>query len=338
MKKPSTILVASDFSGGSDHATGFAIKLAELFGSKIDLLHVLSPVYDSRIPMVRERDEKINTELLEHAGNRLDKVHETIDKKYRGSCVVKFDRKASDAIINRAEEKQGGYDMILLGTKGSHESRSFRGDTAVRVIRQSKIPVLTVAPELTEYGVKQILVPTDGSELSLKALPYAAWLAATFDADITLLNVIHMHGNFMAYHNVIIDKIDKEKVYAELMNRITNYLRYADREITLQRTGNNFKDKLIVDSFEEEKQVNVKTVIGMGYSVHYEIIEYANENSDLVVMATHGYSALKQMMLGSNAEKVVRNLDKSVLTIRPAAKDFDKAVSGRSKLVSWDPL
>ena len=338
MKKLNSILVASDFSRGSDHATEFALKLAEQYNSKIDLLHVLSPIGESRIPQVRDRDEKVKAQILKHAENRLEKVHEQIEEKYRGSCVVRSERKASDAIIKRAEEKKGGYDLIILGTKGEHDSRFSRGDTAIRVIRQAKTSVLTVGPELVENGLNRIVVPTDGSELSLKAVPYAGRLAAIFGAEITLLNVVHMHGSFMAYHNSLISAIDKNKVYGELINRIIDYLRHADNEITLQRTGENFEDILLVDDFDEEKKVSVHTVIESGYSVHYEIIEYAEEKGDLVVMATHGYSALKQMMLGSNAEKVVRNLNKSVLTIRPAAKDFDKAVSGRNKFVSWDPL
>ena len=338
MKKLTSILVASDFSRGSDHATDFAVKLAQQYNSKIDLLHVLAPMLESRVPLVRNRNEKIKEEISKHAGDRLNKVHEQIEEKYRGSCVVRSERKASDAIIKRSEEKKDGYDLIILGTKGEHESRFSRGDTAVRVIRQSKTSVLTVGPDLVEKGLKRIVVPTDGSELSLKALPYAGRLAAIFGAEITLLNVVHMHGSFMAYHNALTSGIDKTKVYGVLVNRIIDYLRHADNEITLQRTGKNFEDILLVDGFGEEKQVPVHTVIESGYSVHYEIIEYADEKSDLVVMATHGYSALKQIMLGSNAEKVIRNLKKSVLTIRPVAKDFDKAESGRSKFVSWDPL
>lgn len=338
MKKLKSILVASDFSRGADHALKFAVKLADHFGAKIDLLHVISPLDDRRVPYIKENDEKLTNEILKHAGNQLEKVHETIDEKLRGNCVVKSERKPSDAIIKRAEEKKDGYDLIVLGTKGLHESRFSRGDTAIRVIRHSSSPVITVDPELLEKGVQNILVPTDGSELSLKALPFAGRLAALFGSKITLLKVVHMHGSFMAYHNALTSAIDKPKAYSELIERVIGYLRHADKEITLQRTGKKFQDLLLVDNNETEIQVPVTTVIDSGYSVHFEITEYASENSDLVVMATHGYSALKQMMLGSNAEKVIRNLDKSVLTIRPASKDFDKAVSGRSKFVSWDPL
>jgi nucleotide-binding universal stress UspA family protein len=48
-----------------------------------------------------------------------------------------------------------------------------------------------------------------------------------------------------------------------------------------------------------------------------EIIQYARRvGADLIVMGTHGRSALKQMLLGSVAEKVVRKAPCPVLTVR----------------------
>lgn len=338
MKPIKSILVASDFSKESDNALAFALKLAKKTSAKIDMLHVVSPLQEFRFPRVKEHDNTINRKLMEHAGNRLETLHESIDETYRGSCVIKSERRASDAIIKRTKEKKGGYDLVLMGCRGDHKTITSRGDTAVRVIRQSEAPVLTISPDLSDSYLNRIVVPTDGSELSLKALPYAIYLASLFEATITLLNVVHMHGNFMAYHTTLVDEFDTRKVYNALVTRVEDYLEATDKSITLKRTGKDFKDQFIIGTGDLNATIPVFTVIKSGYSVHYEITEFAEDIADLVVIATHGYSALKQMMLGSNAEKVVRNLNKSVLTIRPAAKDFDKAVSGRNKLVSWDPL
>jgi nucleotide-binding universal stress UspA family protein len=45
--------------------------------------------------------------------------------------------------------------------------------------------------------------------------------------------------------------------------------------------------------------------------------------ADLIVMGTHGRTALAHMLLGSVAEKVVRTAPCSVLTIRPDAPHFE---------------
>ena len=54
-----------------------------------------------------------------------------------------------------------------------------------------------------------------------------------------------------------------------------------------------------------------------------EIVRYAKEHEiDLIVLATHGRSALAQVLLGSVAERVVRKAPCPVLTVRPEGHQF----------------
>ena len=49
-----------------------------------------------------------------------------------------------------------------------------------------------------------------------------------------------------------------------------------------------------------------------------EIIEVAREQKcDMIIMATHGYTGLRHVLLGSVAEKIVRHSPCPVLTVRP---------------------
>jgi nucleotide-binding universal stress UspA family protein len=50
---------------------------------------------------------------------------------------------------------------------------------------------------------------------------------------------------------------------------------------------------------------------------HHEIVDYANENADLVVMSTHGRTGLSRMLLGSTTEQVIQHLKKPQITIKP---------------------
>src|SRR5688500_19341861 len=58
----------------------------------------------------------------------------------------------------------------------------------------------------------------------------------------------------------------------------------------------------------------------------------AERKVDLVVMGTSGRSALEQMIIGSNTEKVVRHAHCPVLTVhnKPANKDFKDIVYATS--------
>ena len=54
-----------------------------------------------------------------------------------------------------------------------------------------------------------------------------------------------------------------------------------------------------------------------------EIIDYAkSESIDLIVMGTHGRSAIENILIGNVAEKVVRKSPCPVMTIRPTGKEF----------------
>ena len=57
-------------------------------------------------------------------------------------------------------------------------------------------------------------------------------------------------------------------------------------------------------------------------SAHYEIENYASENADLLIMATHGHSGFAHLILGSIAEKVAQYVKQPVITIRPNESDF----------------
>ena len=54
-----------------------------------------------------------------------------------------------------------------------------------------------------------------------------------------------------------------------------------------------------------------------------EIVTFAkDEETDLIVIGTHGRTGLKHMLIGSVAERVVRRAPCPVLTVRPDEHDF----------------
>ena len=57
----------------------------------------------------------------------------------------------------------------------------------------------------------------------------------------------------------------------------------------------------------------------------YEIVQYAaDEQIDLIIIATHGHSGMEQVLFGSTAEKVVRKAPCPVLVVREGAREFIK--------------
>ncbi len=150
-------------------------------------------------------------------------------------------------------------------------------------------------------SVKNILVPTDCSDLSTEALEFAIELTKQFGAELTLLKVFSFMLNF-SFDDLGIPVPDlNEQVLSESEKRHVE---------ELERFWNSYN----------HENIKAKLVCLMGDPFD-EIIRYVNNNSiDLIVMGTHGYTGLKHIVLGSVTEKVTRYAPPPVLTVRH--KDF----------------
>jgi len=138
---------------------------------------------------------------------------------------------------------------------------------------------------------KRILVPTDFSEPSKRAITYAVALAAKFSGRVSL---IHIEPSAWPADVDTLPLIIKRR----------NYLDAA------QAWLEKFRDKALPPT----QRGDVFVATGTPYS---EVVRHAQANAtDLIVVATHGYTGLKHMLLGSTAEHLVRHARCPVLTIR----------------------
>jgi len=150
-------------------------------------------------------------------------------------------------------------------------------------------------------NLKKILVPIDFSEESYKALRYALRFAEQFGARLTLIHVV-------------------EPVV------VPPELGYSALEMPMLNPAIMVKDarKKLAALIEKEARppFAADSVVRRG-SPFNEIAAVAREtNADLIIIATHGYTGLKHLFLGSTAEKVVRHAPCPVLTVRSRQHDF----------------
>ena len=150
------------------------------------------------------------------------------------------------------------------------------------------------------FALKRILVPTDFSPLSRKALEYALRFAEEFGADVTLLHVIEPEVP-PTFDGVV---IAPPSVANESRAKCTNRLKELAGSIALPGTN--------------RIGFNVRTGLAA-----YEITEAAKElGVDLIVIATHGYTGWKHFAIGSTAERVVRAAPCPVLVVREREHEF----------------
>lgn len=170
------ILLATDFSAGSEKAAFYARSLARRFSSAIEIAHIFDPPvvtsYEAAIAglMVKER-RQIANENLERF--RDDFSADGIDTR----TISSEGHRPATVLLKIAKEHE--VDLIVAGTQSkSGVERLILGSTAEQLIRNAKCPVLTVGPNAKPPGdaplvFETIVYATDFSAEAVKAATYA---------------------------------------------------------------------------------------------------------------------------------------------------------------------
>ena len=148
--------------------------------------------------------------------------------------------------------------------------------------------------------VNEILVPTDFSDHSLRALDYGVDFAQRFSSALTVVVVVEplLQAVDMSWTSVDFDELDK-----------------SHREAAAARVA-----EIVAERVPAEIPCEIVTLVGKPF---VEIVKYAKEhNADLIVMATHGRGAMAHILMGSTAEKVVRKAPCPVLTVKHPKQIF----------------
>jgi nucleotide-binding universal stress UspA family protein len=135
--------------------------------------------------------------------------------------------------------------------------------------------------------ISKILVPTDGSKAAQKAANYAVYLAKQLKASAIVLSVIDKR-TFMG------QTIPAERASRHVIEPIEDYLREAAE-------GYAGDIKKLCD----KNGVQSKTVITKGHPVEEIVKEARKSKADIIVMGSHGRSALAAAVLGSVAYGVM---------------------------------
>jgi nucleotide-binding universal stress UspA family protein len=138
---------------------------------------------------------------------------------------------------------------------------------------------------------RRLLIATDGSEYTKKAVDYGIELANDTGAKLHAIYVIDTR----AYDSIPLSA-PMEYAYSLLRQEGDKAIKYvADRA--------------------EAAGLEVEGIIAKGHPAD-EIIKYAEKNSiDLIVMGTLGKSGLDRFLLGSVADKVIRNSKIPVIAV-----------------------
>ena len=144
--------------------------------------------------------------------------------------------------------------------------------------------------------MKKILVPTDCSDLSDYALNLANTVARHTKAQIYALKVVSVPGEAL---------FDDQGELIDSGNFDISVLE-AEKEKNIGQ----------IKTWAEQSDLPVQTVVKVGHLQDQLLRFISREQIDLVVMGTHGASGIKDLIGGSVAERLVKDVSIPVLTLK----------------------
>ncbi|MCC6312481.1 MAG: universal stress protein [Thermomicrobiales bacterium] len=197
-----------------------------------------------------------------------------------------------------------GVESIAMSTGGRRAfGRLVFGSVADRVARNSPKPVLLVRPgdgEPPSPPIRRLVVPLDGSMMATEALPVVATLATRLKVAVRLVAAVDAH-------RIAIEVAPLAAVDPTIGQTIVDRLR-ADAETTLGEA----RDWL----GRQGVRADLEVVTG----APAQTIADATREGDLIVMTSHGRGGALRWLLGSVAEKLVREAPVPVMLVPVAAR------------------
>jgi nucleotide-binding universal stress UspA family protein len=317
--RPTRILVPTDFSPNAEEALRFAVPLARQLGGKITLLHSIDWQVNPQMRSAAGIIDTMNRVAQDVAEDRLEKLARTkVPQELLEKTIVDF-APAQVGIPEAARELKA--DLIVISTRGhTGLQRILLGSTAARVVRYASCPVLTVRPDAGAKSrgakaailgpiIKRILVPIVFSEGCDSSIRFATTLARIMQAQLTLLHVVApLPLNTPRY-----------------ISEVQQY----DAEVKLDA-------KQRLKSLAATLPPDIQSEVLLRQNTpHLGIIRAARERRcDLITLPTRDLTSLKDFMLGSTAEKVIRHAPCPVLTFNRHSTATQKVTSKKPSRIN----
>lgn len=278
------IMVPLDGSELAERALPCAQRFAGAGGAVLHLVRVVeAPVRSTWVPgpvfvAVRAYDDPVER-ATDEATTYLTRLHMRLAAAGLGVTVAHPVETSGPGAALVAYERTAAIDLVIMCSHGrSGVARFTLGSVATYMLRHGTAPILLVRPSEPALPMQRAMVPLDGSPQSEEALHVAADLLGPIVQEVTLLRVV------------------------DRRNEVPAAQRYLDA----------VRPRLYRDG--QGAGLVCQTQVTQGDPA--QVIMEATGTEALVVMATHGRSALARLALGSVADRVAREGRAPILLVR----------------------
>lgn len=268
-----SIIVGTDFSKGSYVALELATDIANKMECDIKI------IWAKREKLLIDEEQQTIMTLL--AEEKLKRLCEEYQPLMRNGTIRWEICKGKVAAVIAREARHANAPMIVIGTNGaSGFEKYWMGSTAVRIVQEAPVPVLTIREGFNFHKqLERIVVPIRVNVNSRQKVPPAASMAKMFGAEVHILGLIDspdQSAQLRAYIMQTAEFLGNEGV--KYVSTVKKYKNYGD-----------------------------------------EVLNYAESvKADLVVINTEQDRIISQLFLGTNAQQIVHKSQLPVLCIHPA--------------------
>lgn len=279
------ILVPVDFEEQSLIALEQAANLAKVIDADITLLYVIEESGILNRFFSKQQDE----EMRETIDADLDKLIVDLKKDFSGA-VDKLVGRGSvyEKITEVADMLNVSFIVMGCNGGGSGIKKKFIGSNALRVVRESRRPVITIKGKHHRVGCRNIVLPLDLTKETREKVNKAIEFSKLYGgAAIRVVSVLFSTDEF-------------------IVNRITRQLGQVKN--FLEKAGVNCSAEIIKGIKGEE-------------SLGQTVIDYSNKvEGDLILIMTQQEVDFTEYFIGSSAQEIIYKSDIPVLSIIPTPK------------------
>jgi len=284
------ILVPTDFSDQSNFALHQALHLAQIVSGEIVLLYVLQEKKGILGNIFNSKQKDSFSDLIE---SKLKEQSKAIAQKHdiKVDTSLLYSTSISGKIVEYADEIQASIIVMGKGALMVHGAEvDGIGSNTSRVLRNSKIPVVTVSNSQHSKGCNHILLPLDLTKETRQKVSWGIQFAKLFDSKIHVIS-----GIWDTEQEYVVNKINAQ------MKQVVSFIKKQGIEVV---------SEVIIP---EKGSGGIISIISNYVGRHPEI--------DLTVIMTQQEDDFTEFFIGSEATSFIRGAKCPVLSVIPRKLD-----------------
>ena len=294
MKAYSNIIAAIDFTPSCRNALREAVRLAAASQASLTAVHVMDEF------LAHELKRALSTDQASIRADWQERLRKFVEEADLGTPQIEIEVRIGHPFAELSEACQVHQaDLLVMGVKGSRNDPDRVGVIATKCVRKAPVDVLLVREDACG-PFKHLATCVDFSDNSRKAVRIALQLAEQDGASLDCLHV---------YQSALAMSLDYGGIVTPMpMGTDPQALEAWKQDLE------TFLEPLKA----ERPQVPVLGIVLERVNIREAILEHVQEtHADMVVLGTRGKTGLRELLIGTTAEKIVANAPCSILAVKP---------------------